>query len=103
MVSIQGLPSVPTQRKTNKTNKASKNAVAQSSTVQQSNATQVSKVAQAVSTSVQQMSEADIHKARLQYDLPEGRSRKALEEYMSVMNRAKREELEALLGVDLYI
>lgn len=32
-----------------------------------------------------------------------GSIEKALEEYMSVMNRAKREELEQLLGVDIYI
>ncbi|NCO47198.1 MAG: chromosome partitioning protein ParA, partial [Vibrio sp.] len=35
--------------------------------------------------------------------LPEGRSRKAMEEYMDVMNQAKKEELAQLLGVDIYI
>ncbi len=41
--------------------------------------------------------------ARLQYDLPEGRSRKALEEYMDIMLQKRRDELAQLVGVDLYI
>ncbi|MFA0423475.1 chromosome partitioning protein ParA, partial [Vibrio sp. 10N.222.54.A1] len=32
-----------------------------------------------------------------------GRGRKAMEEYMDVMNQAKKEELAKLIGVDIYI
>ncbi|EEY44479.1 hypothetical protein VMA_002545 [Vibrio mimicus VM223] len=39
----------------------------------------------------------------MQYDLPEGRARKAMEEYLDVMNQARKEELAQLLGVDIYI
>ncbi|GMQ45725.1 chromosome partitioning protein ParA [Vibrio sp. 10N] len=102
MVSINGLPSIPNQRKTQKAN--SKKAVSKASTSQPtSQSTQVTKVAQAVAHSVKHLSDADMAKAQVQYDLPEGRSKKALEEYMNVMNRAKREELQQLLGVDIYI
>ncbi|MGR5177924.1 chromosome partitioning protein ParA [Vibrio parahaemolyticus] len=105
MVSINGLPSTPTSRQTQKANR--KKAVSKASTSQSSQSTtqstQVTKVAQAVAHSVKQVSEADVQRAQVQYDLPEGRSRKALEAYMNVMNRAKREELEQLLGVDIYI
>ncbi|GAL21771.1 chromosome partitioning protein ParA [Vibrio maritimus] len=105
MVSINGLPSIPNQRKTQKAN--AKKAVSKASTSQSSQSTsqstQVTKVAQAVAHSVKHLSDADMAKAQVQYDLPEGRSKKALEEYMNVMNRAKREELEQLLGVDIYI
>lgn len=105
MVSINGLPSTSTSRQTQKANR--KKAVSKASTSQSSQSTtqstQVTKVAQAVAHSVKQVSEADVQRAQVQYDLPEGRSRKALEAYMNVMNRAKREELEQLLGVDIYI
>ncbi|MDW2167201.1 chromosome partitioning protein ParA, partial [Vibrio sp. 2099] len=43
------------------------------------------------------------HRAQVQYDLPEGNARKAMEQYMDVMNRAKKEELAQLLGVDIYV
>ncbi len=102
MVSIHGLPSIANQRKTQKA-KANK-AVSKGSTSSNSTSTtQVTKVAQAVSHSVKHLSQADISKAQIHYDLPEGRSKKALDEYMSVMNQAKREELQQLLGVDIYI
>ena len=42
-----------------------------------------------------------IHKAQVQYDLPEGRGRRAMEEYMDVMNQAKKEELAKLIGVGI--
>ncbi|ADT87603.1 chromosome segregation ATPase [Vibrio furnissii CIP 102972] len=64
---------------------------------------QTTKVATAVSNSIRHVDPADINRAQLQYDLPEGRSRKALEEYMDVMNRARKEELAQMLGVDIYI
>lgn len=62
-----------------------------------------SKVATAVAESIRQVNESDIHRAQVQYDLPEGRGRKAMEEYLNVMNQARKEELAQLLGVDIYI
>ncbi|GAK87694.1 UPF0325 protein YaeH [Vibrio ponticus] len=59
--------------------------------------------ANAVAHTIRHVQESDIHKAQIQYDLPEGRSRKAMEEYMRVMNQAKRDELIQMLGVDIYI
>ncbi|HCG7376563.1 chromosome partitioning protein ParA [Vibrio parahaemolyticus] len=64
---------------------------------------QPSKVANAVAHSIKQVDESQIHRAQVQYDLPEGNARKAMEQYMDVMNRAKKEELAQLLGVDIYV
>lgn len=64
---------------------------------------QTTKVAAAVSQSIRHLSESEFERAQIQYDLPEGQSRKAMEEYMDVYNRAKKEELAKLIGVDLYI
>jgi hypothetical protein len=100
MVSINGLPpSVPGPNRANKTNK--KNEVKKSE--QKASVGQPSKVANAVANTIRYVSESDIHKAQVQYDLPEGRSRHAMEEYMKVMNQAKRDELSQMLGVDIYI
>ncbi|MDA0147971.1 chromosome partitioning protein ParA [Vibrio sp. LaRot3] len=100
MVSVNGLPpSVPGPNRANKTNK--KNQVKKSQ--DKSPVGQPSKVANAVAHTIRHVNESDIHKAQIQYDLPEGRSRKAMEEYMRVMNQAKREELINMLGVDIYI
>ncbi|MFA0084548.1 chromosome partitioning protein ParA [Vibrio sp. 10N.261.51.F12] len=105
MVSIQGLPTVYSQQRTNKAKrKQSVSGTSTSKSATQTNqSTQVTKVAQAVANSVNNVSTADIDRANIQYDLPEGRSKKALESYMNVMNRAKREELEQLFGVDMYV
>ncbi|KJY85255.1 chromosome partitioning protein ParA [Vibrio galatheae] len=100
MVSINGLPpSVPGPNRANKANR--KNEVKKSE--DKASVSQPTKVANAVAHSIRHVSESDIHKAQVQYDLPEGRSRKAMEEYMGVMNQAKRDELSQLLGVDIYI
>lgn len=100
MVSINGLPpSVPGPNRANRTNK--KNEVKKSS--EKTPVSQPSKVANAVAHSIRQVNESDLHKAQVQYDLPEGRGRKAMEEYMSVMTQAKRDELSQMLGVDIYI
>ncbi|WP_165311879.1 chromosome partitioning protein ParA [Vibrio ziniensis] len=98
MVSINGLPGNVSN--TNRTSKAKKNnGVKKGHEV----ATRATKVAEAVSYSIRPVDESEIHRAQVEYDLPEGRSRKAMEAYMDVMNRAKREELAQLLGVDIYI
>ncbi|KII79700.1 hypothetical protein [Vibrio renipiscarius] len=100
MVSIHGLPAaIPGLKKANKASKQSKINKSQS----QQSANQTSKVANAVAHTIRYVQESDIHKAQIQYDLPEGRSCKALEEYMRVMNQAKRDELIQMLGVDIYI
>ncbi|MCK6262034.1 chromosome partitioning protein ParA [Vibrio sp. ZSDE26] len=109
MVSINGLPPsiVPGSNKTTKTSKASKKSEVkkgQSSTaVGQTAVGQTTQVADAVSNSIRHVSESEIHRAQVQYDLPEGQSRKAMQEYLSVMTQSKREELAKLLGVDIYI
>ncbi len=98
MVSINGLPGSVSN--TNRKYKAKKNnGVKKGNEV----ATRATKVAEAVSYSIRPVDESEIHRAQVEYDLPEGRSRKAMEAYMDVMNRAKREELAQLLGVDIYI
>lgn len=99
MVTINGLP--PSIPGPNRTSRSKKNEVRQSH--QQDSAAQTSKVANAVSQSIRHMSESDLRGATLQYDLPKGRGRKAMEEYMDVMHQAKRDELAQLLGVDVYI
>ncbi len=101
MASINGLPPalVPGANRTTKTNKKSQVKKSQ----QKQPVGQPSKVANAVAHSIKQVDESQIHRAQIQYDLPEGRARKAMEEYMGVMNQAKKEELARLLGVDIYI
>ncbi|MCZ4293766.1 chromosome partitioning protein ParA [Vibrio sinaloensis] len=100
MVSINGLPpSVPGPNRANKANK--KNEVKKSS--DKTPVSQPSKVANAVAHSIRHVSDSELHKAQVQYDLPEGRGRKAMEEYMNVMTQAKRDELSQMLGVDIYI
>ncbi|MEZ8103736.1 chromosome partitioning protein ParA [Vibrionales bacterium C3R12] len=99
MASINGLPPsiVPNTKKTTRKNEVKKG---QGST----SVGQPTKVANAVANSIKHVSESDIRDAQIQYDLPpEGRARKAMEQYMDVMNQAKREELAQLLGVDIYI
>ncbi|NOH79239.1 chromosome partitioning protein ParA [Vibrio sp. RE86] len=100
MVSINGLP--PSLPGPNKTNKTKKNEVKK--TEGKTPVGQPSKVANAVAHSIRHVNESDIHKAQVQYDLPpEGRGRKAMEEYLQVMTQAKRDELSQMMGVDIYI
>ncbi|PFG46009.1 hypothetical protein ATG66_3103 [Vibrio sp. ES.051] len=101
MASINGLPPslAPSANRSNKVSK--KKQVNKSKTKQPVG--QPSKVANAVAHSIKHMDESQIHRAQVQYDLPEGSARKAMEQYMDVMNRAKKEELAQLLGVDIYV
>ena len=64
---------------------------------------QTTQLANAVSHTIRHADEAEIERARVQYDLPEGYSRKAMQEYMDIFNRARKEELAQLIGVDIYI
>ncbi len=99
MVSINGLPPaiIPGAKRTNKVGKKGQVKKAQD----KQSVGQPSKVANA--HSIKQVDESQIHRAQVQYDLPEGHARKAMEQYMDVMNRAKKEELAQLLGVDIYV
>lgn len=99
MVSINGLPPARIPG-SNRTSKARQKPQAEQSG---SEAAQTSKVATAVSQSIRHMEPSAFERARVEYDLPEGRSRKALEEYMDIMNHSRKEELAQLLGVDIYI
>ncbi len=96
MVSINGLP--PVISSTKKTSAKRKREASAEIPVDRP-----TPVAQAVSQSIRTVNEADIERATLQYDLPDGNARKALEEYMTVVNQSRKEELAQLLGVDLYI
>lgn len=102
MVSINNLPpsSIGNTSKPNRVKKKEQAKKSDAST----EVGQPTKVANAaVSHSIRQVKESELHKAQIQYDLPEGRGRKAMEEYMDVMNQAKKEELAKLIGVDIYI
>ncbi|WP_070967497.1 chromosome partitioning protein ParA [Vibrio sonorensis] len=101
MVSINGLPpsQVPGSNRSQKTNKSKKADNSGKGT----SVSKTTKVADAVAHSIRYVDEADIDRAKVQYDLPEGKSRQAMQEYLNVMNQAKREELNQLLGVDIYI
>ncbi|PJC85430.1 chromosome partitioning protein ParA [Vibrio sp. HA2012] len=66
-------------------------------------AAQPTQLARAVSHSIRRADEADIERARVQYDLPEGHSRRAMQEYMNIFNQARKEELSQLVGVNLFI
>ncbi len=98
MASINGLPNVVVPN-THKTRKSSKGKNEQG----RQPVGQPTKVANAVAQTIRHVDESEIHRAQIQYDLPEGRSRKAMEEYLGVLNQAKKEELAQLLGVDIYI
>lgn len=103
MVSINGLPPSSGLPKPNRTSKARGQDNKPSSTSGSKPATHPTAVAEAVSRSLQSIDEAELENNRLQYDLPERKSRKALEEYYAVFNQAKRDELNQMLGVDIYI
>ncbi|MGX9418907.1 chromosome partitioning protein ParA [Vibrio sp. WJH972] len=60
-------------------------------------------VASAVALSVKAMKSDDYQQSQVQYDLPEGKSRKAMQQYFDVMSHNKREELSQMLGVDMYV
>lgn len=41
-------------------------------------------------------------RSHIQYDQPEGKHRDAVSSYLDVMNQQKRDELSAMIGVDMY-
>ncbi len=98
MVSINGLPAAHVAN-TSKAKKSDRKRKSQ----HDAPIGEPTKVANAVATTIRHVQESDIHRAQIEYDLPEGSGRKAMEKYMDVMNQARREELTQLLGVDIYI
>ncbi|WP_028025005.1 hypothetical protein [Enterovibrio calviensis] len=96
MVSIQGLPQ-PIQRPANAGRKKSQKAQAGAEV------TQPTVVAKAVSQGIRNPELAQDAHQQIHYDLPDGRSRHALLSYMEVKNQARREEIMAMFGVDVFV
>lgn len=103
MVSIHGLPPALVQnQKVQKQQAVGKNNQVKKANGSKAMVAQPSKVATAVTNQVKQLNASEYANSRLQYDLPEGGNRKAMEEYMDIMLQKRREELAQLVGVDLY-
>ncbi|MEZ9525480.1 chromosome segregation ATPase [Enterovibrio norvegicus] len=96
MVSIQGLPQ-PIQRPSTTRRKKSDNASPSENTAKPSI------VATAVSLGIRNPEMAQEAHQQIHYDLPDGKSRHALASYMDIKNQARREELAALFGVDIFV
>lgn len=96
MVSIQGLPQIVPARP-QKARKPKGDGQA-SETI-----TEPNQLAKAVSQGIRNPELAGQAHQHIQYDLPDGRGRNALASYMDVLHQAKREELAALVGVDVYV
>ncbi|NUY55530.1 hypothetical protein BZG78_12315 [Salinivibrio sp. MA351] len=99
MVSINGVPSPQTTR----SNQSQRAANKQKATRKQTPKT--TQVANAVRQRVDPVSVAQAEQAQqqVQYDLPDGRGRQAMESYFAVLNQTRREELLSLVGVDIYV
>ncbi|MGF1763778.1 chromosome partitioning protein ParA [Aliivibrio kagoshimensis] len=105
MVSIQGMPPAITP---NTQSVKQQKSVVPIATDRPLN-TEATKVATAVVRGIESgtrhdltLSEKEHAQAHIQYDLPEGKSRQALEQYMNVFHQEKRDELSRLMGVDIY-
>ena len=110
MAGINGLPVVwtPSTAKTSQLKRATKsNKTVKSNKTKSSKAVstlgQPTQTAQAVSTSLHSFIEAERAQAHIHYDLPDDKTRKALDTYLAIMNQAEREKWMHLLGVDKYI
>lgn len=97
MVSIRGLPQ-PIQGP-GKTGRKPNNKKAETN----KDVAQPSKVATAVSKGIRNPERAEEAYQNIHYDLPDGRSRQALATYMDVKNQARRDELIAMFGVDVFV
>lgn len=105
MVSIQGMPPAVTQNTQGVKQQKSVTPIS----IDKPLNTEVTKVATAVVRGIESetrngltLAEKDHAHANIQYDLPEGKSRQALEQYMNVFHQEKRDELSRLMGVDIY-
>ncbi len=103
MVSINGLPPSAGLPGPNRASKAQGQDNKPSSANEAKPSTHPTAVASAVSRSLKSVNEAELENNQIHYDLPEGKSRKALEEYFAVANQARKDELAQMLGVDIYI
>ncbi|WP_325892145.1 chromosome segregation ATPase [Grimontia sp. NTOU-MAR1] len=96
MISIQGLPQqIQRPGKTGRKPTTKKNEARDVS--------EPSVVAKAVSRGIRNPEMAEDAFQNIHYDLPDGRSRYALASYMDVKNQARREELIAMFGVDVFV
>ncbi|WP_025674633.1 hypothetical protein [Salinivibrio socompensis] len=99
MVAINGVSSPQTARPNQSRRPANHNKATRKQTPK------TTQVANAVRQRVDPVSVANAEQAQqqVQYDLPDGRGRQAMESYFAVLNQARREELMNLVGVDIYI
>lgn len=103
MVSINGLPPSAGLPGPNRASRAQGKDNKPSSANDARPATHPTAVANAVSRSLKSVNETELENNQIHYDLPEGKSRRALEEYYAVSNQARKDELTQMLGVDIYI
>lgn len=92
MVSIQRLPVTITQP--NSSTKPGKSPAAPG---------KPKAVATAVALSVRDPQTLEDARQHIQYDQPEGKHREALASYLGVMHQQRRDELSAMVGVDVYV
>lgn len=96
MVSIQGVPP--------QVLRAGKSGRKQPQKKQETNdVSEPSQLAKAVSLGIRNPERAKDAFEHIHYDLPDGRSRYALASYMDVKNQARRDELIAMFGVDVFV
>lgn len=69
----------------------------------ESKATSPSVIAKAVSQGIRSLENPQELYQQIHYDLPDGKNSQALAIYMAVKNQARREELIALFGVDMFV
>lgn len=60
-------------------------------------------IAKAVSQGIRSLDYPQELHQQIHYDLPDGKSSRALALYMAVKHQAKRDELIALFGVDIFV
>lgn len=99
MVSINGISSPQTARSNQSQRAANKQKATRKRTPK------TTQVAKAVRQRVDPVSVVHAEQAQqqVQYDLPNGRGRQAMESYFAVLNQTRREELLSLVGVDIYV
>ncbi|MGF1786207.1 hypothetical protein L4D00_10455 [Photobacterium swingsii] len=99
MVSIHRLPpSINPQQKP----RVSKTPTSQPATEPTAVSKAVAKgVAPSVSSAEQSALIQEAH-GHIQYDQPDGKHRDAVSSYLNVMHQNKRDELSAMIGVDIY-
>lgn len=110
MVSIQGFGLPISRSKNAKLRKSEKSSASVETpkleTVKPSGSVETptpSVIAKAVAQGIRSADFVHDPSEHLHYDLPDGKSRQALEAYLTVKHQAKRDALMALFGVDLFI